>query len=113
MTELTVTYYPNSHSTIAVLNGMTLRGTVNLEAETQEIEVPWSVEDTEPGAGVWKRYRPGLTTWTLTTDGKPVFSTTDAPIKTQSFEYVRFSWGTPLLTPDDTQEVDVVRSEYK
>jgi hypothetical protein len=93
VSEVTVTYYPNSHNTIAVMDGETLQGTVNLEAETQEIEIPWSVEDTEPGAGVWKRYAPGLTTWTLTVDGKPVFSTTDTPVKTQSFEYVRFSWG--------------------
>ena len=94
MSTLTVTYYPNAHAVEAVLNGMSLQGEVNLEAETQEIEIPWSVEDTEPGAGIWKRYRPGLTTWTLTVDGKPVFSTTDAPTKTKSFEYVRFSWGT-------------------
>ena len=109
MSEVTVTYYRNSHTVEAVLNGMILRGTVNLEAETQEIEIPWSVEDTDPGAGVWKRYKPGLTTWTLTVDGKPVFSTTDAPTKTQSFEYVRFSWGEALPTPDDTQEADAVR----
>lgn len=92
MSQVTVTYYQNTRSVTADLNGMTLRGVVNLEAETQETEVPWSVEDTEPGAGVWKRYMPGLTTWTLTVDGKPIFSTTDEPIKTKSFEYVRFSW---------------------
>ena len=93
MSTLTVTYYQNTHTIEAVLNGMTLQGQVNLEAETQEIEMPWSVEDTAPGAGIWKRYMPGITTWTLTVDGKPAFSTTDTPTKTKSFEYVRFAWG--------------------
>lgn len=109
MSQVTVTYSQNARSVTAVMNGMTLRGAVNLEAETQEIEVPWSVDDTEPGAGVCKRYAPGITTWTLTVDGKPVFSTTDKPVKTQSFEYVRFSWDETPPTPDDTQEAAAVR----
>ncbi len=109
MSEVTVTYYRDAHTVEAVMYGMTLRGVVNLEAETQEIEIPWSAEDTEPGAGVWKRYKPGLTTWTLIVDGKPIFSTTDAPVKTKSFEYVRFARGETSSTPDDTQEAAAVR----
>jgi hypothetical protein len=94
---------------LVVVDGVTYYGEkdrVTLDGSTESIE-DW--EAMEANGFTARCYRPGITTWTVSVIGKIVYHGTDMPTRTETEESITYTFA-PALTPDDTQEVDVVPS---
>jgi hypothetical protein len=95
---------------LVVVDGVTYYGKkdrVTIDGSTESIE-DW--EAMEANGFTAKCYRPGITTWTVSVIGKVVYHGTDMPARTETEDSITFTFAPPALTPDDTQEVEVVPS---
>jgi hypothetical protein len=69
-----------------------------LSITTDVIEHPWSIEDTDPGAGVWRRYAKGITKYTLSVGGKSIMETCYWPTRTSVDGDVEWTWNNVEVT---------------
>lgn len=77
----------------AVVDGVRQPGLVGLAVDAENVPCGYDV-----GAdGVLQpRYRPGLTTWTVTVDGQPLLVMTAPPRRTEDAFFIRWLWGVEL-----------------
>ena len=76
---------------------------LEIDANTDYIE-DW--EAMEANGFTAQCYRAGVTTWKITVTGNVVYHGIDRPTRTETDDGITFT----IPGPDDTQEVDVVRS---
>lgn len=77
---------------------------LEIDANTAYIE-DWDAM--EANGFTAKCYRADVTTWKITVAGNVVYHGIDKPHRTETADSVTLTFP-PALTPDDTQEVDVV-----